>query len=114
VSLNDTGPRIVLVATIALLLFVIAFFVARGGSSDAALAPVREERISGSAAPKHARLRAIGSVPALPRARRQPRRQRPSVTPPPVIAPAPAPPPPIAPPPPPPPPPAGGCLGETC
>jgi hypothetical protein len=118
-SLQDTGPRILLAALIALLLFVAAFFVARGSSSEAALAPVREQPLAGSTAVKTARLRAIGTVPALPRARRKlkpdsrrssappPARPQPSPRPP---APPPPPPPPIAPPPPP----SGGCLGEIC
>ena len=116
-SFQDTGPRILLAALIALLLFVVAFFVARGSSSEAALAPVREQPLAGSTAVKTARLRAIGTVPALPRARRKPEPTRPS-TPPPARPqpsprpPAPPPPPPIAPPPPPPP--SDGCLGEIC
>ena len=40
-SLRDTGARILLAGLIALLLFAAAFFVARGSSSQAALAPVR-------------------------------------------------------------------------
>lgn len=115
-SFQDTGPRILLAALIALLLFVVAFFVARGSSSEAARAPVREKPLAGSTQLEHARLRAIGTVPALPRVRRKPKPQRPSTPPPARAQPTPrppAPPPPIAPRPPPPPP-DDGCLGEIC
>jgi hypothetical protein len=111
-SLQDTGPRVLLAALIALALFFVAFFVARGGSSEAALAPVREQPLAAPASFERTRLRAIGSVPALPRARK-PRRQRSAAPPPPP--PAATPPPPTATPPPPPPPSGSdGCIGEIC
>jgi hypothetical protein len=112
-SLQDTGPRIALAALIALLLFLVAFFVARGGSSEAALEPVREQPLAPAASVEPARLRALGTVPALPRPR-TPSRPR--------TSPPPPPPPPVATPPPPPavaPPPASApefddCRGEAC
>jgi hypothetical protein len=112
-SLQDTRTRIALAALLALLLFLVAFFVARGGSSDAALAPVREQPLTTPTGIEHAPLRAIGSVPALPRPRR-PSRPRPASPPPPPPPPAATPPPPNAPPPAPPPAPGGGCIGEIC
>jgi hypothetical protein len=115
-TLDATRTRVLVAAVIALALFAIAFFVARGSSSNAAATPVREHPVSGSAALKHAPLRAIGSVPALPRAPRKPKpRPRPRpvtpVTPPPPPA---AVAPPAAPPPPPPPPPSSTCVDEFC
>src|SRR5687767_14340273 len=108
-SLQDTGPRILVAALILLLLFTLAFFVARGGSSEAALEPVREQPLAGSTSQKPVRLRAIGSVPALPRPPRPTPRSPAPAPPPPPVAP---PPPPIAPPPAPP---TGpDCIGEIC
>jgi len=113
-SLQDTGTRILLAALIALALFFVAFFVARGGSSEAALAPVREQPLTAPATAERTRLRAIGSVPALPQARK-PGRQRTAPPPPPPPPPAAMPPPPTATPPPPPPPSGSdGCIGEIC
>lgn len=121
--LTAPGTRVLVGALIALALFAIAFLVARGGSSDAAQAPAREEPVAGTGALEHAPLRAIGAVPALPRA---PRRRTPARTspPPPQVAPPPqapppppptfVPPPPTRPPPPPPPPPPSTCVDEFC
>jgi hypothetical protein len=110
VSLTSTGTRILAAALVVPALFVIAFLIARGSSSETALAPVREQPAAGAGTLEHAPLRAIGAVPALPRAPR--RRTPPRVTPPP---PAPPPPPVFVPPPPTrPPPPPQGCVGEFC
>jgi hypothetical protein len=110
-----TRTRVLLAALIALALFAIAFLVARSGSPDAAPAPVRVQPAAGPATLEHPPLRAIGSVPALPRAPRKPRpspRPRPSA---PATTPPPAAPPPVfAPPPPPPPPPSSTCVNEFC
>jgi len=113
-SLQDTRTRIVLAVLLALVLFLVAFFVARGGSSDGALAPVREQPLATPAASEPAPLRSIGSVPALPRPRRPSRPQRTSPPPPQAPPPAATPPPPNATPPAPPPAPGGGCIGEIC
>jgi hypothetical protein len=114
-SLQDTRTRIALAALLALALFLVAFFVARGGSSEGGLAPVREQPLATPASAEPTRLRAIGNVPALPRPRR-PSRPSPASPPPPPPPPPPAvtPPPPNAPPPAPPPAPGGGCIGEIC
>jgi hypothetical protein len=113
---DATRTRVLVAALIALALFAIAFFVARGGSSDAASTSVRERPASGPAALEHAPLRAIGSVSALPRPPRKPKpKPKPSPSPRPS---APATPPPPAfvppPPPPPPPPPSSTCVDEFC
>jgi hypothetical protein len=117
-SLNDTTPRLLAGALVALLLFVLAFFVGRGTSSDAALKPVRERPAKDSGALKHAPLRTIGSVPALPRAPRPPRKPRQARTPsapqPPAAAPRVPVTPPAPRPQPPPPPPPPQCVGEVC
>jgi hypothetical protein len=116
-TLDATRTRVLVAALIALALFAIAFFVARSGSSDAALRPVRVQPASGPAALEHAPLRAIGSVPALPRAPRKPkprpspRPSSPATTPPPAAVPPPAA---FPPPPPPPPPPSSTCVNEFC
>jgi hypothetical protein len=111
-----TRTRVLVAALIALALFAIAFFVARSGSSDAAPARARVQPVAGPAALEHAPLRAIGSVPALPRAPRKPKpspkRSAPATTPPPAAAPPAAVLPP--PPPPPPPPPSSTCVDEFC
>jgi hypothetical protein len=115
-SLTSTGTRILAAALIALALFLIAFLVARGSSSEAAPAQVREQPLAGAGTLEHAPLRAIGAVPALPRAphkrapARAPRTPPPPPPPPPVFV---TPPPPPTRPPAPPPPPQG-CVGEFC
>ncbi len=108
-----TPTRILAAALVALALFAIAFFVARGGSSDAAPAPVRVQPVSSPAALEHAPLRAIGSVPALPRAPRKPKPKpsAPATTPPPAAVPPASV---LPPPPPPPPPPSSTCVDEFC
>jgi hypothetical protein len=113
-SLTSTGTRLLAAALVALTLFVIAFFVARGSSSQTAPAPVGEQPAAGAGTLEHAPLRAIGAVPALPRA---PRKRTPARAP--KTAPAPPPPPVFVTPPPPttrpaPPPPPQGCVGEFC
>jgi len=113
-SLTSTGTRVLAAALVVLALFVIAFLVARSSSSEAAPAAVREQPVAGAEALEHAPLRAIGQVPALPRAarRRTPPKTSPKTSPPPA-----APPPVFAPPPPPPtrpPPSPEGCAGEFC
>jgi hypothetical protein len=119
-SLTSTGTRILAAALIALALFFIAFLVARGSSSEAAPAQVREQPASAAGTLAHAPLRAIGAVPALPRAPRTRTRTPPraSTAPPASTPPAPPPPPVFVPPPPtrppPPPPPPQGCVGEFC
>jgi hypothetical protein len=114
-TLDATRTRVLLAALIALALFAIAFFLARGGSSDAASTSVRERPASGPAALEHAPLRAIGSVSALPRAPRKPKsKPKPSPRP---SAPVTPPPPAFVPPtrpPPPPPPPSSTCVDEFC
>jgi hypothetical protein len=111
-SLQDTGPRIALAVSVALLLFLVAFFIARGGSSEAALTPVREQPLAPAASVEPTRLRALGTVPALPRPRPpKPRRTSPP-PPPPVSTPPPANVP--APPPPPAAPEFDDCRGEAC
>jgi hypothetical protein len=115
-SLTSTGTRILAAALVALALFVIAFLVARGSSSEAAPAPVREQPAAGAGTLEHAPLRAIGAVPALPRA---PRKRTPAPAPRTPAAPPPPPPVFVTPPPPPtrppaPPPPPPGCVGEFC
>jgi hypothetical protein len=114
----DVTPTRVLLgaALIAVALFAVAFLVARSGSSDAAPAPAHVQPVSTPAALEHAPLRAIGNVPALPRAPRKPSpKPRPSA---PATTPAAVAPPPAAvqPPPPPPPPPAPSstCVDEFC
>jgi len=110
-----TPTRLLMAAAIAPALFAIAFFAARGGSSDAAPGPVRVQPAAGPAALEHAPLRAIGSVPALPRPPRKPkpkpRPSTPATTPPPAAV---APPAAVVPPPPPPPPPPSTCVDEFC
>jgi len=113
---DATRTRVLVAALIALALFAIAFFLARGGSSDAASTSVREQPAAGPAALQHAPLRAIGRVSALPRA---PRKPKPKPKPKPSSRPsAPVPPPPIfvppTRPPPPPPPPSSTCVDEFC
>jgi hypothetical protein len=109
-SLQDTRARILLAALTLLALFALAFFVGRGGSSEAALEPVRERPLAEPTSLKPPRLRAIGSVPALPRPPRPSRRRSPAPAPPPP--PVVTPPPPVAPPAAPP---AGpDCIGEIC
>src|SRR3954453_8348400 len=104
-------------ALIALALLPVAFLVARSASSDAAPRPRPGQPVSPPAALEHAPLRAIGNVPALPRAPRKPspkpRPSAPATTPPAAVAPAPAA---VQPPPPPPPPPAPSstCVDEFC
>ena len=108
--LNATIPRLALVAITALVLFVAAFLVARGGSSEAAPPGAREQPMAAPAPLEHAPLRPIGAVPALPPAARKPARRRSSPPPPPAASrPRRRP---VAPPPPPPPPPP--CVGEIC
>jgi hypothetical protein len=117
-SLTSTGTRILAAALIALALFFIAFLVARGSSSEAVPSQVREQPASGAGTLAHAPLRAIGAVPALPRAPRKRTPPRASTAPPASTPPAPPPPPVFVPPPPtrppPPPPPPQGCVGEFC
>jgi hypothetical protein len=109
---DATRTRVLVAALIALALFAVAFFVAHGGSSDAASTSVRERPASGPAALEHAPLRAIGSVSALPRPPRKPK-PKPSPSPRPS-APVTPPPPAFVPPPPPPPPPSSTCVDEFC
>ncbi len=113
-SMQDTGPRILLASLVALALFAGSFFVARGSSPEAQLPAVREQPLAGSDGVEHAPLREIGAVPALPRATpksKQPRRPSTALPPPPPPPPAPV----VSPrPPPPPPPPRDDCLGEVC
>jgi hypothetical protein len=109
-SLNDTRSRLLLAGLGALALFLIAFVVARSVSSEAAPAPLREQPAESSGEVEHVPLRAIGRVPALPRAQSRPRPAAPPPPPPPAADPTAPVPPPSRPPPPPP----GGCVGEIC
>jgi hypothetical protein len=91
------GMRVLAASLVALALFAIAFLAGRSSSREPALAPARVQALPGFTALRHAPLRAIGSVPALPRAARKPASKatpRPSTraTPPPAVAAPPAPP----------------------
>jgi type IV secretory pathway VirB10-like protein len=109
-----TPARVLAAALVALALFAIAFLVARSGSSDAPPPRARVQPVSAPATLTHVPLRAIGSVPALPRAPRKPKPKpgpsAPATAPPPAAAPPAA----VPPPPPPPPPPSSTCVDEFC